>query len=132
MNKKILIWIIIVVVSVITLVAVNNRKVETMSVENKDNIQYKEVCAKHILVDSEDKANEILEDIKGEKISFEDSAKKESKCPSGKDGGNLGYFKRGMMVKEFEDVAFTAKKDDVSNPVKTQFGWHLIKVTDKR
>jgi len=129
MNKKNLIWLAVGVFSLIAFVTINNRKVDTMSTEN---IQYTEVSAKHILVDSESKANEILQDIKAGKTSFEDCAKKDSKCPSGKSGGDLGYFKRGMMVKEFEEAAFSAKKDEVTSPVKTNFGWHLIKVTDKR
>lgn len=88
-----------------------------------------EVRASHILVDSEELAKTILQEIKDNKISFEDAAKKYSQCPSGRNGGDLEYFGRGMMVKEFEDVAFSTPKGEIAGPVKTQFGYHLIKVT---
>jgi peptidyl-prolyl cis-trans isomerase C len=90
------------------------------------------ICAEHILVRTEDEAKQILQDIKSGKISFEDAAKKNSQCPSGENGGNLGYFGRGAMVKEFEDVAFVTGKNEISEPVKTRFGWHLIKVIDRK
>ena len=91
-----------------------------------------EVSARHILVDSEDKAKELKEKIKsgGDFIAL---AKESSKDPGSKDdGGNLGYFGHGQMVPEFEAVVFKLAKGDVSDPVKTQFGWHLIKIEDKR
>lgn len=88
-----------------------------------------QVHAKHILVKSEEEANAILFDLKHGK-SFEDIAKQKSTCPSGKNGGDLGWFGRGMMVKEFEQAAFALKKGELSKPVKTQFGWHVIKVED--
>ncbi len=89
----------------------------------------KEVRASHILVKTEDEAKNLLEEIKGGK-SFADAAKEYSLCPSGHDGGDLGFFKRGVMVKPFEDAAFNLKKvGDISEPVQTQFGWHLIQMT---
>jgi len=89
------------------------------------------VRASHILVDTKAEADSIKAKIdNGE--SFEALAKKYSKCPSGKEGGDLGYFERGQMVKEFEDSAFSLPIGKVSDPVKTQFGWHLIKVCDKK
>lgn len=91
----------------------------------------KQVHAAHILVKSQDKANELLAKINtGE--SFGDLAKKHSDCPSGKKGGDLGWFGRGQMVKEFEDAAFNGDKGATVGPVKTQFGWHLIRILEQR
>jgi peptidyl-prolyl cis-trans isomerase C len=91
-----------------------------------------EVSARHILVDSEDKAKELKEKIKAGG-DFAALAKENSKDPGSKeDGGNLGYFGHGQMVPQFEEVVFKLAKGDVSDPVKTQFGWHLIKIEDKR
>ena len=90
------------------------------------------VEASHILVKDEELANKLLADIKDGKISFEDCAKENSTCPSGKGGGALGAFGRGQMVPEFEEAAFAMNPGDVSEtPVKTQFGYHIIKVTSK-
>ncbi|NMC60105.1 MAG: peptidylprolyl isomerase [Candidatus Methanofastidiosa archaeon] len=91
----------------------------------------KQVHAAHILVKSEDLAKELHEKIKkGE--SFSDLAKKFSQCPSGKKGGDLGFFSRQKMVKEFEKAAFDGKEGTVVGPIKTQFGWHLIKIIEKK
>ncbi|MBN2112156.1 peptidylprolyl isomerase [Candidatus Woesearchaeota archaeon] len=87
------------------------------------------VHAKHILVKTEDEARVIQFDLSRGKL-FEDVAKEKSLCPSGKKGGDLGWFGRGMMVKEFEGAAFSLKKGDISKPVKTRFGWHIIKAED--
>lgn len=82
-------------------------------------------CA-HILVDSEEKAKQIIMKLEdGE--SFEDLAKGFSLCPSGQSGGNLGDFGKGEMVKEFEDAAYAAGVGEIVGPVKTQFGYHIIK-----
>ena len=89
------------------------------------------VNAQHILVKSEDQAKEILNLIQQGK-SFEDLARTKSSCPSGKKGGNLGWFSHGQMVKEFQKAAFSLKKGQISQPVKTQFGWHIIKVVDTK
>ncbi|NLX47527.1 MAG: peptidylprolyl isomerase [Euryarchaeota archaeon] len=91
----------------------------------------KEVRAAHILVAKEDKAKELLQMIKNG-TSFGDLAKQHSMCPSGRKGGDLGWFGKGMMVKEFEDAAFDHAKGEVVGPVKTQFGWHLIQVVDQK
>jgi len=89
----------------------------------------KEVSAAHILVETEKKAAELKERIIGGE-KFAEMAKKYSKCPSGRKGGDLGWFGRGDMVREFENAAFTADKGAVVGPVRTQFGWHLILVKD--
>jgi peptidyl-prolyl cis-trans isomerase C len=89
------------------------------------------VSAKHILVETEEKAMSIKEEIEAGK-SFEKAAEDYSSCPSKAEGGNLGSFTRGQMVPEFENVAFNLEVGVVSAPVKTQFGYHLIKVEDKK
>jgi len=82
-------------------------------------------CA-HILVKTETEAKKILERLsKGEK--FANIAKELSLCPSGKQGGDLGTFGRGRMVKEFETASFKLNKGETSPPVKTKFGYHIIK-----
>ena len=87
--------------------------------------------AKHVLVDNEDKANQIKEEIESGAKSFEDAAKEYSTCPSAQKGGSLGTFGRGQMVKEFENAVFDGELNKVIGPVKTQFGYHLIWVDDK-
>ncbi|NYZ61132.1 peptidyl-prolyl cis-trans isomerase [Candidatus Micrarchaeota archaeon] len=89
------------------------------------------VRASHILVSNEREANRIFDEIKKGK-EFSEMAKRYSSCPSGKGGGDLGFFEKGQMVKEFEDAAFAMKDGEVSRPVKTQFGYHLIKVTGRK
>lgn len=89
------------------------------------------VSAKHILVDDEKTALDIKEKLDYNEITFDDAAKKYSKCPSKERGGTLGYFPKGKMVKEFEDAAFNAKVGELSDPVKTDYGYHLILVDDK-
>lgn len=90
-----------------------------------------QVKAKHILVEKEEDANKIADEIKAGK-TFEDAAKEYSTCPSKEKGGDLGYFGKGQMVPEFEKAAFEAVIGEVSAPVKTQFGYHLILVEDKK
>ena len=92
---------------------------------------YKYVKARHILVNSEAEAIQIKKAI-DEGGSFTYYAQKYSLCPSGKNGGDLGYFGKGQMVKPFEDAAFELSVGQVSEPIKTEFGWHLIEVDDKR
>jgi peptidyl-prolyl cis-trans isomerase C len=90
-----------------------------------------EVHARHILVETEDEAKAILEQIKGG-ADFAALAKEKSKDPGGADGGDLGYFTKDQMVPQFSEVAFKMYPGQLSNPIKTQFGWHIIKVEDKR
>jgi peptidyl-prolyl cis-trans isomerase C len=90
-----------------------------------------EVHARHILVEAEDDAKAILEQLKGG-ADFATLAKEKSKDPGAAEGGDLGYFTKDQMVPEFAEVAFKMYPGQLSNPVKTQFGWHIIKVEDKR
>ncbi len=90
-----------------------------------------QVKASHILVNTEAEAEQLINKLNSGS-RFEDLARKHSSCPSGKKGGDLGYFGRGQMVKPFEDAAFDLNRGETSKPVKTQFGYHIIKVTDKR
>jgi peptidyl-prolyl cis-trans isomerase C len=90
-----------------------------------------EVRASHLLVESQKMAEECRSEILAG-TSFDAVAQKVSKCPSGSRGGDLGYFGRGQMVPQFEKVAFELPVGELSDPVQTQFGWHLITVTDRR
>lgn len=87
----------------------------------------------HILVKDENEAQNISDDINSGKISFADAAKKHSLDAGSKDkGGDLGYMQKGQTVPEFEQAAYSLKKGKISKPVKTPYGYHLIKVTDSR
>ncbi|MFC5759184.1 peptidylprolyl isomerase [Rhizobium sp. GCM10022189] len=91
-----------------------------------------EVHARHILVKTEDEAKDVIKQLDAGK-DFAELAKEKSTDPNKDDGGDLGYFTRGRMVKEFEDAAFALEKGTYSKtPVKTDFGYHVIKVEDKR
>ncbi|GJL77562.1 MAG: peptidyl-prolyl cis-trans isomerase [Nitrospinaceae bacterium] len=87
--------------------------------------------ARHILVKSEDECNKIKQEIEGGG-DFAEAAKQHSQCPSGKDGGALGEFRPGQMVPEFDEVVFRDEVGKVHGPVKTQFGYHLIEITDRK
>ena len=113
-------------------IEVSDIEAETIYKINPDNYSKPEtVSAKHILVEEEGACNEILAQIQNGEKTFEDAAKECSTCPSGQQGGDLGEFGRGQMVKEFEDAAFAAEIGAIVGPVKTQFGYHLIKVEAK-
>jgi peptidyl-prolyl cis-trans isomerase C len=100
--------------------------------DNSERFQKPEaVRASHILVDEFEKAKEIQEEIH-QGLSFEEAAPKYSTCPSRQVGGDLGEFERGKMVPEFEEAAFNLKEGELSEPVKTQFGYHLIKLQYKK
>ncbi len=90
-----------------------------------------EVHARHILVASEDEAKAIEDQLK-KGADFAALAKEKSKDPGAADGGDLGYFTKDQMVPEFADAAFKLQKGQISDPVHTQFGWHVIKIEDKR
>ncbi len=101
--------------------------------EHKEEFKEDEsASAKHILVDNEELALEIEKKINKKEISFEDAAVEYSSCPSKSNGGSLGTFGRGQMVPEFEEAVFTIPIGKVSSPVKTQFGYHLILVDDRK
>ena len=85
-------------------------------------------AARHILVESETQCHDLKKQIEGG-ADFAALAKQHSKCPSGREGGNLGTFGKGAMVPEFDKVVFTAPVGEVQGPVKTQFGFHLLEVT---
>ncbi|MDX2264281.1 MAG: peptidylprolyl isomerase [Hyphomicrobiales bacterium] len=91
-----------------------------------------EVSAKHILVKTEDEAKAIIKELSGGADFGEIAKTKSLDTGSGGSGGDLGYFTRNQMVKEFEDAAFAMKKGETSAPVKTEFGWHIIRVDDVR
>jgi len=88
-----------------------------------------EVHCAHILLKTEEEAIHILRELMNGR-DFSEVAKESSICPSGRDGGDLGVFGRGQMVEKFEKVAFVLKKGEISKPVKTEFGWHIIKMLD--
>ena len=114
-------------------VSVSDKDVEDYYNQNKDRFMSEEsVNASHILVDSEEKAIEILAGIKSGEISFEQAAMENSSCPSGRNGGSLGDFGKGQMVPEFDSAVFAMAVGEITDaPVKTQFGYHLIKLNSK-
>jgi len=107
-------------------ISVDESVIENYYEENKD--QYEagenEIRARHILVETEEEANEIYEEVNIE--NFAEIAKEKSVGPSSVSGGELGFFSEGQMVSEFEDVAFALTVNEISEPVQTQFGWHII------
>jgi len=85
----------------------------------------------HILVEKQSQALRILDELLGGG-KFKELARRHSTCPSGKRGGDLGFFGRGRMVKEFERAAWALKVGETSKPVRTQFGYHIIKKTGEK
>ncbi|WP_410981592.1 peptidylprolyl isomerase PrsA [Bacillus cereus] len=108
-----------------------NKAIESSITEKELKENYKpEIKASHILVKDEATAKKVKEEL-GQGKSFEELAKQYSEDTGSKEkGGDLGFFGPGKMVKEFEEAAYKMKKDEVSEPVKSQFGYHIIKVTD--
>lgn len=118
---------------VISTVSVTDKEAQDYYEANKDKFMNAEtVNASHILVDTEEKALSVLEEINSGKKSFEDAAREYSTCPSGKSGGSLGDFGRGQMVPEFDAAVFGMSVGEITAaPVQTQFGFHLIKLNSK-
>jgi len=86
--------------------------------------------ARHILVDSEEKCAELKTEIENGS-DFADVARAHSTCPSSRQGGDLGEFGPGQMVKEFDEVVFSGALNTVHGPVRTQFGYHLLEITER-
>lgn len=91
-----------------------------------------EIRASHILVDDKQQAEQLKKALDNNNADFADLAENHSQGPSSENGGDLGFFGKGKMAKPFERTAFDLDIGEVSDPVKTQFGWHLIKKTDER
>ena len=121
--KKILVLFVL----ILGVIFIGNLKLGATMSEN-----FTQVRAAHILVKTQDEAAKLREKIVAGEMKFEDAAAQYSECPSGARGGDLGYFGRGMMVKEFEVPSFNEPVGTVTEPIQTQFGWHLIHVIDKK
>lgn len=130
--------------SIVSKVSISDDEAKKFYEENKEEFrQQEQVRASHILVSidenaddaakkaARDKITALQKDIKGG-ADFAELAKANSQCPSSAMGGDLGYFTKGRMVKPFEDAAFALKSGEVSDIVETNFGFHLIKVTDRK
>jgi len=101
--------------------------------KNKESLfEPEQVHARHILVETEEEANNLLQQLKEGIIDFAALAKEKSIGPSAPSGGDLGFFARGQMVKEFEDAAFSLEPGKISDVVQTQFGYHIIKCEEKK
>jgi parvulin-like peptidyl-prolyl isomerase len=101
--------------------------------ENKESfLEPEQVHARHILVETEEEANNLLLQLKEGLTDFAELAKEKSVGPSAPSGGDLGFFSRGQMVKEFEDAAFSLEPGKISGVVQTQFGYHIIKCEEKK
>ena len=89
-----------------------------------------QATARHILVDDESKCQSLIDEIKGG-ADFAAVARENSSCPSARDGGKLGTFGKGQMVPEFEKACFEGEVGEVQGPIKTQFGYHAVEVTER-
>ena len=109
-----------------------NKQRSKLAMYLNPNLGIREVRASHILVKKRKEAVQIKKDIEKGVITFEDAARQYSLCPSSMNGGDLGYFDRKKMEPMFSETAFDLKVGEISSPVGTKFGWHIIKTTDKR
>ncbi len=101
--------------------------------ENQENfLEPEQVHARHILIETKEEANNLLLQLKEGLTDFAELAKEKSTCPSAPSGGDLGFFAKGQMVKEFEDAAFSLEPGEISDIVQTQFGYHIIKCEEKK
>lgn len=117
---------------VISQIRISDKDAEEYYENNKEKFKSGETAnANHILVDSEELAKEILEKINSGATTFEAAATEYSSCPSKENGGSLGDFGRGQMVPEFDSAVFAMSVGKISGPVKTQFGYHLIRLNSK-
>lgn len=108
---------------------ISDEDIKSFYKKNTDRFQSQAlVNASHILFDEEEMGNDIMKELDAGDITFEEGAEKYSKCPSNGSGGSLGDFSRGKMVQEFEDVCFNMTEGEVKGPIKTPFGWHIIKL----
>lgn len=113
-------------------VKVTEEEIQEFYQQNPEQFEGQEtVAASHILVDTEEKANELLAAINAGEIKFEDAAMQHSSCPSKQRGGSLGEFGHGQMVTEFDEACFNMEVGAIAGPVKTQFGYHLIRLDAK-
>ncbi len=114
-----------------TTVEITDDEIRKFYNENGDMLAVPEIKASHILVSTKEDAQNAIDRIKGGE-DFAKVAKEVSSCPSKSNGGDLGFFGRGRMVPEFEQAAFALEKGQVSEPVQTQFGYHVIIKTDEK
>jgi len=114
---------------------VNITEEEILNYYNENKMTFFEpekVHVSHILVATEEEARDILTQLKEGLISFAELAKEKSICPSAPNGGDLGFFSKGQMVKEFEEAAFSLQPGEISDIVKTEYGYHIIKCIEKK
>ena len=118
--------------TVLSKIIISSSEIEEYYNNNKNEfITPEQVRARHILVGSADEADEILKQLNNG-ADFIELAKEKSTCPSASEGGDLGYFSKGDMIAEFEDAAFALDVGEISPVVKTEFGYHIIKLLDKK
>jgi len=113
--------------TVFSIVEVSEEDLQDFYDQNKEQFEAQEgqIRARHILVETEEEAEELKKEL-NQGASFEELAKEHSICPSSVNGGELGFFSQGQMVPEFEDIAFELEINEISDPVETQFGWHIV------